>query len=85
MQSLFCNSSDNDYPSDNDFSFNAEVSLYKFFLKLQPYSYNHSRVVGDSSDDEGENNNVGNIEWCLCGCCKPMETEAENLCCREAN
>ena len=24
---------------------------------------------------------IGNIHWCLCGECKPMETEAESLCC----
>ena len=28
---------------------------------------------------------IGNIHWCLCGECKPMETEAESLCCLDTN
>ena len=28
---------------------------------------------------------IGNTHWCTCGECKPMETEAESLCCLDTN
>ena len=34
---------------------------------------------------EEETKRVGNVEWCLRGCCKPMESEEESVCCGEEN
>uniref|UniRef100_A0A8C5D3V0 P2X purinoreceptor 7 intracellular domain-containing protein n=1 Tax=Gadus morhua TaxID=8049 RepID=A0A8C5D3V0_GADMO len=28
---------------------------------------------------------VGEVSWCLCGRCRPMETVVESLCCREVS
>ena len=32
---------------------------------------------------EAEKERKGNLDWCLCGKCKAMSTNAESLCCRE--
>jgi len=28
---------------------------------------------------------IGNVNWCICGKCEPMKTEAESFCCLDAN
>ena len=34
---------------------------------------------------DAEKERKGNLDWCLCGKCKAMSTNAESLCCREKN
>ena len=42
-----------------------------------------------SSDEESEievdKNRIGNVTWCRCGKCQPMETDTESLCCQDTN
>ncbi|XP_070385089.1 P2X purinoceptor 7-like [Dermacentor albipictus] len=54
---------------------------------------NHFRFDPLISDEEEENvmpaiheqqvERSGNVEWCTCGRCRPMETNRESVCCRE--
>ncbi|KAH7982286.1 hypothetical protein HPB52_003586 [Rhipicephalus sanguineus] len=42
----------------------------------------------DSSSPDSDNAmqealRIGNVQWCLCGSCRAMETETESVCCRE--
>ena len=39
----------------------------------------------DSSGEDAEDNRIGNTDRCRCGCCRPMDTYTENLCCAEKN
>ena len=34
---------------------------------------------------DAEKGRKRNVDWCLCGKCKAMSTNAESLCCREKN
>ena len=34
---------------------------------------------------EADKERKGNLDWCLCGKCKVMSTNAESLCCRQKN
>ena len=34
---------------------------------------------------EADKERKGNLDWCLCGKCKVMSTNAKSLCCREKN
>ena len=67
-------------------------------VKLKPYDWEPRRSVVElekieqnssenenSSDVDNENSRIGNIDWCHCGLCRPMETYAESLCCTETN
>ena len=38
-----------------------------------------------SSEDGEQVKRKGNTDWCICGCCKAMETESESFCCRDTN
>ena len=42
-------------------------------------------IKSQQSSEDGEQVRKGNTDWCLCGCCKVMETEAESFCCRDTN
>ena len=65
------------------------------FVKLKPYHF--EPTVSDNENTDGEisssamqTNEVekerkGNLDWCLCGKCKVMSTNAESLCCRQKN
>lgn len=75
--------------SDSDIS-----CLESDLTKLQPYDFeplvsdNQESSSDTDSDDIPSTNEalrVGNIDWCECGNCRPMETESESLCCIEAN
>ncbi|XP_075536997.1 P2X purinoceptor 7-like [Dermacentor variabilis] len=54
---------------------------------------NHFRFDPLASDEEEENvmpavheqqvERSGNVDWCTCGRCRPMETNRESVCCRE--
>uniref|UniRef100_A0A672GRD5 P2X purinoreceptor 7 intracellular domain-containing protein n=1 Tax=Salarias fasciatus TaxID=181472 RepID=A0A672GRD5_SALFA len=62
----------------------------------QPFQFEPTRNQ-IQSEDENESNNgddnendsyqeeerVGHSRWCLCGCCLPMATERESVCCKE--
>jgi len=75
--------------SVEDFS---ELSLeYGDISKLKPYDFEPLATSSDSESEEQENVGVpsasdrtGNINWCQCGECKPMNNEVESLCCVEA-
>lgn len=87
------NSSSSD--SDEDFYLSKDIS------KLQPYSFEPlASSSEDENEDETaleqqgaissceaatQISRVGNLNWCFCGCCKQMDSEAESLCCQETN
>ena len=58
---------------------------------LKPYDF--EPVIPYIEDEDGivENQNtmlsprIGNISWCTCGECKPMESEKESFCCLDTN
>ena len=62
---------------------------------IQPYAFKPVRrhVVrreilsesDESSSDDGDivEVRVGNTLWCQCGCCRPMASEKESICCQE--
>ena len=37
----------------------------------------------DEMENAGDTERVGNVSWCTCGSCRPMETEKESICCQE--
>ena len=97
---MSCEFSDHDSSSESDFSLNEDFSLCNDLCKLQPYSFESivsssdenevksntcTQVEVQNEEDIIVPKRVGNIDWCLCKCCKPMESEAESLCCRETN
>ena len=81
----------------NEASFSSSDSLNTFsnFVKLKPYNfdptvYGKEKTDGEVSSSamqtkEAEKERKGNLDWCLCGKCKAMSTNAESLCCREKN
>ena len=86
---------DNSYSSENSSCSSSESDeengLFEFsedFKKLKPYEF--EPLASSSSDEESkesdvENTRKGNTDWCSCDCCNVMTTEAESLCCKEAN
>ena len=81
----------------NGASLRSSDSLDNFshFIKLKPYDF--EPTVSDNEDTDGEvsssamqtkeaeKERKGNLDWCLCGKCKAMSTNAESLCWREKN
>lgn len=54
----------------------------------QELSCSEDEVSERENDDTNKNEQKprkGNIDWCLCGGCKAMETEIESLCCLDTN
>ena len=61
--------------------------------KLKPYDFepeassseeDNIDISNDDSSDE-EKSRIGNVDWCVCGKCRPMQTFTESLCCRDTN
>jgi len=53
---------------------------------LQPYEFEPTCEPRSSEDlIEKVSSRVGNTGWCLCGECRPMETEEESYCCMDTN
>ena len=61
--------------------------------KLKPYDFepeassseeDNIDISNDDSSDE-EKSRIGNVDWCVCGKCRPMQTFTERLCCRDTN
>ena len=62
---------------------------------IQPYSFEPTRekIAGDEPEDESSGSDEmyinidevrsGNVSWCLCKSCRPMDTERESICCQE--
>ena len=63
------------------------------FVKLKPYDF--EPTVSDNENTGGEISSSAmqtkvaekeqnrNLDWCLCGKCKSMSTNAESLCCSQ--
>ena len=79
----------------NEASLSSSDSLDSFsnFVKLKPYDFDPTVSDNENTDGEvssspmqtkeTEKERKGNLDWCLCGKCKAMSTNAEILCCRE--
>ena len=61
--------------------------------KLKPYDFepeassneeDNIDISNDDSSDE-EKSRIGNVDWCVCGKCRPVQTFTESLCCRDTN
>ena len=65
------------------------------FVKLKPYDFeptvsDNENTNGEISSSamqtkEAEKEQQRNLDWCLCGKCKAMSTNAKSLCCRKKN
>ena len=80
--------SDNSNSSDSV----SDISLPDV-TKLKPYDFepeassseeDNIDISNDDSSDE-EKSRIGNVDWCVCGKCRPMQTFTESLCCRDTN
>ena len=81
----------------NEASLSSSDSLDSFsnFVKLKPYDFEPTVSDNENTDGEvsssamqtkeAEKERKGNLDWCLCGKCKAMSTNAESLRCREKN
>ena len=77
----------------------SEESLPDDLSNLKPYDWEPRRSASevadlmknlslssdteDSSEENAEDKRIGNTDWC--GCCRPMDTYTESLCCAETN
>ena len=81
----------------NEASLSPSDSLDTFsnFVKLKPYDFEPTVSDNENTDGEvsssamqtkeAEKERKGNLDWCLCGKCKAMSTNAESWCCHEKN
>ena len=81
----------------NEASLGSCESLDSFsnFIKIKPCDFEPTVSDNENTDGEvsssamqtkkAEKERKGNLDWCLCGKCKAMSTNAESLCCREKN
>ena len=83
----------------SDFSSNYETdlsssneSLPDMSKKLIPYDHEpvcKPRQLSDLNDDDesdaDDSSRIGNVDWCQCGKCEIMETDAESLCYQDTN
>ena len=81
----------------NEASLSSSDSLDTFsnFVKLKPYDFEPTVSDNENTDGEvsssamqtkeAEKERKGNLDWCLCGKCKAMSTNAESWCCHEKN
>ena len=82
---------DNDTESDSPDI--ESLLIWNDPIKLLPFSFEPlASSKSEDSDFEGNvqqksssNNQIGNIGWCKCNNCRPMETDAESFCCAEAD
>ena len=82
--------------SDIEASDSEEIEICTM-VNLKPYDMEprrkceHGEVEftsqsNSSSDNETEQERIGNIDWCDCGKnCRAMETHTESLCCQDTN
>lgn len=84
MESLYEQDFDSDSTASADESEikDFEVSTLKPFQFEPMYAVGEKIVRGEKSN-QSERVRVGNTEWCLCGNCRPMQSEIESLCCQE--
>ena len=69
------------------------LDSFSHFVILKPYNFEPTVSGSENTDGEvsssamqtkeAEKERKGNLDWCLCGKCKAMSTNAESLCCRE--
>ena len=80
--------------SDSSEEHSSEESLPDVLkpFDFEPVCSPRKDEIVTSSDEEkhkntssGEKLRKGNTNWCLCGKCKAMDTEAESFCCRDTN
>ena len=78
-------SSPSEEQSDDD-SF-PELSFLKpyDFEPLVDLDENENDLSNPKANEQGEPSRIGNTNWCKCGNCKPMDSEAESLCCLDTN
>ena len=83
----------------NEASLSSSDSLHSFsnFVKLKPYNFEPTVSDNENENTDGEVSfsamqtkeaeevRKRNLDWCLCGKCKAISTNAESLCCREKN
>ena len=81
----------------NEASLSSSDSLGSFsnFAKLKPYDFDPTISGIENTDGEvsssamqtmeAEKERKGNLDWCLCGKCKAMFTNAKSVCCCEKN
>ena len=50
-----------------------------------PYVSEEEEVTQSQTSESKSKSRIGNTDWCQCGECKPMDTEAESLCCLDTN
>lgn len=92
-------SSESDFSFNEDFSLCNDLSKLKPY-SFEPLVSSSSSDENEDTDDGNtrsvemkeinddniiETRRIGNIDWCLCKCCKSMDSEAESLCCQETN
>ena len=81
------------YNSNNqDESSSESESSETFYFdtkNLQPYSYEPSAPPPSDGRKKQQTSSpltrTGNANWCVCGKCRPMDTEQESKCCQEGN
>ena len=81
------------YSSSTEISTAEESDSDEDFLQdnLKPYDFEPAcppsiEFLSDNDvDEEITDGRKGNTNWCLCGHCQAMGTEAESLCCRDNN
>ena len=76
------NNGDIEYPNVftlKPFDFEPEISLEE--QQQMPNDSSES----DSNESPDEECRIGNTDWCKCGCCQPMQTYTESLCCKDTN
>ena len=81
----------------NEASLSSSDSLNNFsnLVKIKPCDFEPTVSDNENTDGEvsssamqtkeAEKERKGNLDWCLCGKCKAMSTNAESWCCHEKN
>ena len=81
--------------NDTSLSYSYSLDSSSNFVKPKPYDF--EPTVSDNENTDGETSSSamqkkevekerkGNLDWCLCGKCKAMSTNAESLFCRQKN
>ena len=72
-----------------------DLDSFSNFGKLKPYNFEPTVSDIENTDWEVSSSTMqtkkakkewrGNLDWCLCGKCKTLSTNAESLCCCEKN
>ena len=62
----------------------SKLVLYSF----EPLASSNDKDIdsdGNTQQQSSSNSRVGNTAWCKCNNCQQMETDAESVCCAEAD